>query len=432
MKRPMSLGTLAVRGGQRVDPVTRSCLPPIYQTAAYVFRDCAQGARLFTGEEEGDIYSRISNPTCKVFEDRMALLECGSAAVATASGQAATAYSVLALASHGDHIVAVSNLYGGTYAFFASTLKRFGISVTFAAPNDLDGIDRAITPRTRAVYGETIGNPALDVLDLEGMAAVTHRRRIPLIVDNTFATPYLCRPFEYGADIVVHSATKYICGHGSSIGGVVVDSGRFDWTGGLFPEFTRPELGAGGKSWVDRFGEAAYAEKVRAQMVKDLGACLAPFNAFLMLMGLETLHVRMDRHCTNAQSVARFLASHPSVQWIRYPGLENDPANSLARKYLRGGSGAMIAFGVKGGLEASRRFADSVELVMLMTSLGDTRSLVVHPATTTHQQLTPEQRRAAGVSDDLLRLSVGIEDVDDIIADIEQALEAAVAEQRRA
>lgn len=425
MNRPIGLGTLAVRGGQRIDPITRSYLPPIYQTAAYVFHDCAQGARLFTGEEEGDIYSRISNPTCKVFEDRMALLEGGSAAVATASGQAATAYSVLALASQGDHIVAVSNLYGGTYALFASTLKRFGINVTFAAPNDLGGIDSAITPRTRAVYGETIGNPALDVLDVEGIAAVAHRRGIPLIVDNTFATPYLCRPFEYGADIVVHSATKYICGHGSSIGGVVVDSGGFDWTCGLFPEFTRPELGSGGKSWAERFGGAAYAEKVRAQMVKDLGACLAPFNAFLMLMGLETLHVRMDRHCANAQSVARFLASHPSVKWIRYPGLENDPANSLAGKYLRGGAGAMIAFGVKGGLEASRRFADSVELVMLMTSLGDTRSLVVHPASTTHQQLTPDQRRAAGVSDDLLRLSVGIEDVDDIIADIEQALDAA-------
>ena len=276
MRQHMGFGTLAVHGGQKLDPITRSCLTPIYQTASYVFRDCAHGARLFTGEEEGDIYSRISNPTCSAFEDRMAVLEDGSAAVAAASGQAAMAYSVLAIASHGDHVVAASNLYGGTYSFLASTLKRFGVGVTFVPPNDLDALNRAITPRTRAVYGETIGNPALDVLDLEGTASVAHSRRIPLIIDNTFATPYLCRPFEYGADIVVHSATKYICGHGSSIGGVVVDSGRFDWTSGNFPEFTSPELGTGGSSWVDRFGEAAYAEKVRAQMVKDLGGCLAP------------------------------------------------------------------------------------------------------------------------------------------------------------
>ncbi|NPV71740.1 MAG: O-acetylhomoserine aminocarboxypropyltransferase/cysteine synthase [Firmicutes bacterium] len=423
-KRP-GFGTLAVHGGLRPDPATGACAVPIYQTAAYVFKDCDHAASLFTHDAEGCIYTRISNPTCEVFEARMSALEEGRAAVATASGQAATAYAVLTLASQGDHIVAMSNLYGGTYSMFSATFKRFGISATFVPPNDVRLLENAITPRTKAVYGETIGNPSLDVLDIREVASVAHDHGLPLIMDNTFATPYLCRPIEHGADIVLHSATKYICGHGTSIGGVIVDSGRFDWSGGRFPEFTRAEQGVAGVSWVDKFGDLAYSNKVRSQMVRDLGACLAPLNAFMFIVGLETLHVRMDRHCSNALAVARHLAGHPSVAWVRYPGLEGDPAHGVAKTYLSGGFGAMIAFGVKGGMGAGRKFADSVELVSLVANLGDARSLVVHPASTTHQQLAPEQRRAVGITDDMLRLSVGIEDLDDIIADVDQALAAA-------
>ncbi len=414
--------TLAVHGGRQPDPGTRACAIPIYQTAAYVFRDCSHAASLFTHDAEGDIYTRISNPTCAAFEARIAALEGGDAAVATASGQAATAYSVLTLASNGDRIVAMSNLYGGTYSAFSSTLKRFGITTSFVPPNRFDELRAAITPETKAVYAETIGNPSMDVLDISSAAEVAHSHGLPLIVDNTFATPYLCRPIEHGADIVVHSATKYICGHGTSIGGVIVDSGRFDWMSGRFEEFTDPRRGVNGASWVDKFGAGAYGAKVRAQMVRDLGACLAPVNAFLFLTGLETIHVRMDRHCGNAAAVAAHLAQHPAIAWVRYPGLEGDPSHATARRYLSGGFGAMIAFGVKGGLEAGRSFANTVRLISLVANLGDTRSMVIHPASTTHQQMSAEQRAASGITDDMLRLSVGIEDVRDIINDIDGAL----------
>ncbi|MCR4398614.1 MAG: O-acetylhomoserine aminocarboxypropyltransferase/cysteine synthase [Firmicutes bacterium] len=421
----MGFGTMAVHGGGTLDPVTRASVTPIYQTASFVFRDCSHAARLFSAEEQGDIYTRISNPTCAAFESHVALLEGGKGAVATASGQAAVAYSVLALAGQGDHVVATSNLYGGTYALFTGTLRRLGIGVTFVPPNDFGALDKALTPRTKAIYGETMGNPALDVLDIEGTARIAHDHGVPLVVDNTFATPYLCRPLEHGADIVLHSATKYIAGNGTSIGGVIVDSGRFDWANGRFDRFTEPTL-PGARSYVEVHGDLAFAAMVRGQMVRDMGACLAPFNAFLFILGLQDLHVRMERHCWNAMTVARHLRSHPAVKWVRYPGLETDPSHRLACKYLRGGYGAMVSFGVMGGLEAGKRFADSVRLILLLANLGDARSLVVHPASTTHQQLTPEQREAAGVPDDLIRLSVGLEDVQDIIEDIDRALASAV------
>ncbi|QBS38126.1 aminotransferase class I/II-fold pyridoxal phosphate-dependent enzyme [Thermaerobacter sp. FW80] len=424
--REYSIETLAVHAGQAPDPATGSRAVPLYQTTSFVFQDTDHAAQLFNLDEPGNIYTRISNPTTEVFEKRMAYLEGGVAAVATASGQAATTLAITNITRAGEEVVASSSLYGGTYQLFANTFKDLGITVRFVDPSDPENFRRAINERTRCIYAEIIGNPKLDVLDVEAVARIAHEHGIPLIVDNTFATPYLCRPFEWGADIVVHSATKWIGGHGTSIGGVVVDSGRFDWGNGKFPRLVEPDPGYHGISYWNDFGTLAYVTKLRVHMMRDVGACLSPFNAWLFLQGLETLHVRMDRHCENALALALWLKEHPAVEWVAYPGLPDHPSHHLAQKYLRPGRfGAMIVFGVKGGLEAGRKVIDSVALWSHLANVGDTKSLIIHPASTTHQQLTPEQRRAAGVSDDMIRLSVGIEGLADLQADLDRALRLA-------
>ncbi|MBO8142781.1 MAG: homocysteine synthase [Firmicutes bacterium] len=421
--------TLAVHAGQQPDPATGSRAVPIYQTTSYVFRDADHAADLFALKEFGNIYTRIMNPTTDVFEQRMAALEGGVGALALASGQTAETFAILNIAGSGDEIVSATSLYGGTYNLFQHTLPKFGITVKFVDPADPENFRRAITDRTKALYAETIGNPKGDVLDIEAVAAIAHEAGIPLIVDNTFASPYLCRPIEWGADIVVHSATKFIGGHGTSIGGVIVDSGKFDWTSGKFPGLTEPDPSYHGIRYVETFGPMAYIIKARVQLLRDLGGCLSPFNAFLFLQGLETLHLRMERHCENALAVAKFLQQHPLVAWVNYPGLPGHPSYEKAQKYLPKGAGSIFTFGIKGGLEAGRRFINSVKLLSLLANVGDAKSLVIHPASTTHQQLSPEDQLAAGVTPDLVRLSIGIENVEDIIADLDQALRAAVVEK---
>lgn len=422
-KQSWRFDTLALHGGQQPDPATGSRAVPIYQTTSYVFQDADHAASLFSLEKAGNIYTRIMNPTTDVFEKRVALLEGGIGALAVASGQAAETLALLNILRAGDELVAASSLYGGTYNLFAVTLPKMGISTRFVDSSDPENFRRAITDRTRALYAETIGNPKLDVLDIEAVAAIAHEAGVPLIVDNTFASPYLCRPFDFGADLVIHSATKYIGGHGTSIGGIIVDSGRFDWANGKFPELVEPDPSYHGVSYWNSFGNAAYIVKARVQMLRDLGAALSPFNAFLFLQGLETLSLRMERHSDNALKVARFLEEHPKVAWVAYPGLPSHPTHSLAERYLRDGkAGGMIGFGIKGGREAGKRFINSVQLLSLLANVGDAKSLVIHPASTTHQQLTAEQQLAAGVTEDFIRLSVGIEDVHDIIEDLDQAL----------
>ena len=424
--REYSIETLAVHAGQAPDPATGSRAVPLYQTTSFVFQDTDHAAQLFNLDEPGNIYTRISNPTTEVFEKRMAYLEGGVAAVATASGQAATTLAITNITRAGEEVVASSSLYGGTFQLFANTFKDLGITVRFVDPSDPENFRRAINERTRCIYAEIIGNPRLDVLDVEAVAQIAHEHGIPLIVDNTFATPYLCRPFEWGADIVVHSATKWIGGHGTSIGGVVVDSGRFDWGNGKFPRLVEPDPGYHGISYWNDFGTLAYITKLRVHLLRDVGASLSPFNAWLFLQGLETLHVRMDRHCENALALALWLKDHPAVEWVAYPGLPDHPTHHLAKKYLRPGRfGSMIVFGVKGGLEAGRRLIDNLSLWSHLANVGDTKSLVIHPASTTHQQLTSEQRQAAGVPDDLIRLSVGIEGLADLQADLDRGLRAA-------
>ncbi|MBC7345846.1 MAG: homocysteine synthase [Clostridia bacterium] len=420
------LATLAVHAGQQPDPATGARAVPIYQTSSYVFRDTEHAARLFALEEEGNIYTRMMNPTTAVFEARMAALEGGVGALATASGQAAITLAICNLAQAGQEIVSSASLYGGTYNLFAVTLPKLGIKVRFVASGDPQRFAAAITPHTRALYVETIGNPKLDVPDLAAIADVAHAAGVPLIVDNTFATPYLCRPLEHGADIVVHSATKFIGGHGTSLGGIIVDGGRFDWDNGRFPELTEPDPSYHGLCYRAAFGNQAYIAKARAQLLRDLGPCLSPFNAFLFLQGLETLHLRMPRHSENALAVAHFLRGHPAVSWVSYPGLPEHPSHLVAKRYLQGGYGAIVTFGIKGGLEAGKRFIESLELFSLLANVGDAKSLVIHPASTTHQQLSPAERLASGVSEDLVRLSVGLEDAEDLIADLDQALKRAV------
>ncbi|MCL4534797.1 MAG: homocysteine synthase [Bacteroidetes bacterium] len=415
--------TLALHGGQEPDPVTGSRAVPIYQTTSYVFKDADHAASLFALQEPGNIYTRIMNPTTDVFEKRVAMLEGGIGALAVASGQAAETLAILNILRAGDELVSATSLYGGTYNLFAVTLPKMGINVRFVDPSNPENFRKAITDRTRAFYAETIGNPKMDVLDFEPAARIAHEAGVPLIIDNTFATPYLCRPFDFGADIVVHSATKYIGGHGTSIGGIIVDSGRFDWMNGKFQELVDPDPSYHGVSYTQAMGPAAYITKARVQLLRDLGPALSPFNSFLFLLGLETLSLRMDRHSANALTVARFLSEHPKVAWVAYPGLQSHPSHSLAQKYLRSGmAGGMMGFGIKGGREAGRRFINSVKLLSLLANVGDAKSLVIHPASTTHQQLTADQQVEAGVTEDFIRLSVGIEDVQDIIADIDQAL----------
>jgi O-acetylhomoserine (thiol)-lyase len=415
--------TVALHGGHDGDPTTKSRAVPIYQTTSYTFDDTSHAERLFALQEFGNIYTRIMNPTTDVFEQRLAALEGGVGALGLASGQAASIYSILNLARAGDHIVSSASLYGGTYNAFVHTLPRFGIEVTLVDPADPEAFRRAVRPNTKAVFAETLGNPKLDVLDVAAVAQVAHESGLPLIVDNTLATPFLLRPIEFGADVVVHSATKFIGGHGTTIGGAIVDSGTFDWkASGRFPDFTEPDPSYHGVRYVDAVGPLAYIIKARVQLLRDVGAALSPFNAFLLLQGLETLGLRMERHSANALRVAEFLREQPQVLWVRYPGLPGDPAYAKAQRYLPKGASGILTFGVKGGADAARALIDRLQLFSLLANVGDAKSLVIHPASTTHQQLTPADQIASGVSDDAVRLSVGIESIDDILADITQAL----------
>ena len=425
MEKTFRPETLAVHAGQTPDPVTGARVTPIYQTTSYVFKDTDHAAALFALQEEGNIYTRLMNPTTGVFEERMAALEGGVGALATSSGQAAIALAILNIAQAGDEIVSANNLYGGTYNLFRHTLARFGIKVHFVDSTDPGRFKDAITPRTKAIYAEALGNPKLDVLDFEAVARIAHDHHLPLIVDNT-VVPYLLRPIDFGADIVVYSATKFIGGHGTSLGGVIIDSGRFDWAQGNFPLLTEPDPSYHGVNFVEAVGNKAFIVKARVALMRDLGATLSPFNSFLFLQGLETLHLRMPRHSENAVRVARFLQTHPQVSWVNYPGLPDSPHYGKVQKYLPNGAGAIIGFGVKGGMEAGIKFINNVKLLSHLANIGDAKSLVIHPASTTHQQLTEAEQLATGVTPDYIRLSVGIENVEDILADLDQALKATV------
>jgi O-acetylhomoserine (thiol)-lyase len=419
------LATLAVHGGQAPDPATKARAVPIYQTTSYLFDNADHAARLFALQEFGNIYTRIMNPTTDVLEKRIAALEGGVAGLALSSGQAAETLTILTLARAGDEIVSTTSLYGGTYNLFHHTLPRLGITVRFVDAADYDGMRKAINSKTKALYSESIGNPKLDVLDTEKLAKIAHDNGVPLVIDNTTPSPALCRPIEFGADIVVHSLTKFIGGHGTSIGGVIVDGGKFDWTkSGRFPDFSAPDPSYHGVSYTQAFGPIAFIIKARVQGLRDMGACLSPFNAFLILQGAETLHLRMQRHSENALAVARFLQKHPQVTWVNYPGLDDSPYKALTKKYMPDGAGAIITFGIKGGLDAGKKFINAVKLFSLLANIGDAKSLVIHPASTTHQQLSPQEQQDTGVTPELVRLSVGIEDIRDIQADLEQALAA--------
>ncbi len=421
----LSLETLAVHAGQQIDPVTLSRAVPIYQTTSYGFRDAEHASNLFALKEFGNIYTRIMNPTSDVFEQRIAALEGGAAALAVSSGQAAITFSILNIAGAGDEIVAASSLYGGTYNLFAITFPKLGITVKFVDPSNPENFRAAITSKTKALYAETIGNPKGDVLDIEAVASIAHENGIPLIVDNTFPSPILLRPLEFGADIVVHSATKFIGGHGTSIGGVVVDGGKFDWkASGKFPGLTEADPSYNGVVYTDAVGPVAYIIKMRVQLLRDMGAAISPFNTFLLLQGVETLHLRMERHSENALKVANWLSEQEAVEWVSYPGLSNHPSYKLAQKYLPNGQGAILTFGIKGGVEAGIKVIDAVKLFSHVANVGDSKSLIIHPASTTHAQLSEEQMTSAGVSTNMVRLSIGTENVKDIIQDLDQAIKA--------
>ncbi|MDO8722162.1 MAG: O-acetylhomoserine aminocarboxypropyltransferase/cysteine synthase [Syntrophales bacterium] len=421
----LKVETLALHGGQEADPTTGARAVPIYQTTSYQFKSTEHAANLFALTEFGNIYTRLMNPTNDVLEKRMNLLEGGVGALAVASGQAATTLALLNIAQAGDEIVSADNLYGGTYNLFHYTFPKLGINVKFVKSNDLDAIQQAITPKTKAIYAESIGNPKLDVADLEGVSQVAHNNQIPFVLDNT-VSPYLLRPFDFGVDIIVYSATKFIGGHGTSLGGLIVDSGKFDWTRGKFPLISEPDPSYHGLEFVEALkplGNIAYIIKARVTLLRDLGPAMSPFNAFLFLQGLETLHLRMPRHSENALTVAAYLEKHPLVNWVSYPGLASSPDKTRADKYLARGAGAILGFGIKGGAEAGKKFINSLELISHLANVGDAKTLAIHPATTTHQQLSVEEQLATGVTPDFVRLSVGIEHIDDIIADIGQALE---------
>jgi O-acetylhomoserine (thiol)-lyase len=422
-----SIETLCLHAGQLPDPVTGSRAQPIYQTASYVFDSADHAASLFNLQTFGNVYSRISNPTVAVLEERVAALEKGRAAVATASGMSAQMTAILAILRPGDHVVASSLLYGGSYSQFATTFSRMGIETSFVDPDEPANFRRALTPRTRLLYGETLGNPKVNVLDIEAVASIAHDAGVPLMVDNTLASPYLCRPFEWGADIVVHSATKYLGGHGTTLGGVLVESGRFDWNNGNFPEMVQPSRAYHGVTFWETFGDFAYTMKARMEVLRLHGAALAPMSAFLLLQGIETLHLRMERHCENARRVAEFLAAHPRVEWVQWPGLRSSPYYELARKVLRPvggepGAGGVMAFGIRGGAPAGVRFIDKLQFLSHLANVGDAKSLVIHPASTTHRQLSEAEQLQAGVRPEMVRLSIGVESIDDILWDIERAL----------
>ncbi|MDW4444906.1 homocysteine synthase [Staphylococcus saprophyticus] len=418
-QNPWHLDTLSIHGGQVVDDFSKARAVPIYQTSSYVFDNTEHARKLFALEEDGNIYTRIMNPTQNVFEERIAALEGGVGALATSSGQAAIHLALLNIVESGDEIVASSNLYGGTYNLLNITFKKLGIKVHFVDPSHPDNFKNAITDKTKAVYAETIGNRRIDVLDIEAVADIAHNHNIPLIVDNTFPTPYLLRPFEFGADIIVHSATKFIGGHGTSIGGVIVDSGKFNWDNGKFPGLVEPDESYHGISYAKDVGEAAYITKARVQLLRDLGSAVSPFNVHEFLIGLETLHLRLERHSENALRVAQYLEQHPKVTWVNYPGLKNNAYHQLAQKYLPDGQGAILTFGIDGTVDDIAKFVDGLNLFSHLANVGDSKSLIIHPASTTHLQLSPEDQKASGVVPELVRLSVGTENINDIIADLD-------------
>jgi len=420
----LKLETLVLHGGQEADPTTGSRAVPIYQTTSYQFKSSDHAANLFGLKEFGNIYTRLMNPTTDVFEKRMALLDGGVGALGVASGQSAITLALLNIAQAGDEIVSADNLYGGTYTLLHYTFGRLGIKVNFFPSNDLAALEKAITPKTKAIYSESIGNPKLNVADLEGISKIAHKHGIPFVLDNT-VSPYLLRPIDHGVDIVVYSATKFIGGHGTSLGGIIVDSGKFDWTSGKFPLIAGADPSYHGIDFVQALkplGNIAYIIKARVCLLRDLGPAVSPFNSFLFLQGLETLALRMPRHSENALAVAKFLQKHPKVSWVNYPGLDNSPEKERVKKYLPHGAGAILGFGIKGGLEAGKKFIDSLELISHLANVGDAKSLAIHPATTTHQQLSAQEQLATGVTPDFIRLSIGIEHIDDIIFDIDQAL----------
>jgi O-acetylhomoserine (thiol)-lyase len=425
--RGFGFRTRSVHAGGRPDPTTGARAVPIYQTTSYVFRDTAEAANLFALQTFGSIYSRISNPTVAAFEERLASLEGGIGSVATSSGQAAEFLTMAALAGAGDHLVASAQLYGGTRTLFEVTLGRFGVDTTFVDRPEPDDVAAAITPRTKAIYTEVVANPSGMVADLAGLADVAHANGLPLVVDSTTATPYLCRPFEHGADIALHSVTKFIGGHGTSIGGAVVESGRFPWDNGQFPLMTEPIPSYGGISWWGNFGEYGFLTRLRSEQLRDVGATMTPFNAFLFLIGLETLALRMRQHVQNAQAVAEFLSDHECVEWVAYAGLPDSPWHDRARRYLPEGPGAVFSFGVRGGRTAGVRFIEACRLASHLANIGDSRTLIIHPASTTHQQLSDAALEAGGITPDLVRISVGLEDVDDICWDLDRALRAATS-----
>lgn len=423
--RKLSFETLTVHAGQEIDPTTFARAVPLYQTTSYGFRDADHAADLFALKEFGNIYTRLMNPTTDVFEQRLAALEGGAGALATASGAAAISFSILNIAGAGDEIVSAASLYGGTYNLFSTTLPKLGIKVHFVDSDNPENFRSAITDKTKALYAETIGNPQGNVLDIAAVAAIAHEHGIPLIVDNTFPSPYLLRPIEHGADIVVHSATKFIGGHGTSIGGIIVDGGKFDWkASGKFPGLTEPDPSYHGVVYTEAVGPIAYIIKARVQLLRDLGAAISPFNSWMLLQGLETLHLRMERHSQNALKVAQYLEAHPEVEWVSYAGLPSHPSHELAQKYLPKGQGAILTFGIKGGSDAGRKLIENVKLFSHLANVGDSKSLIIHPASTTHAQLSAEEQSTAGVTPELLRLSIGTESIDDIIYDLEQAIAA--------
>jgi O-acetylhomoserine (thiol)-lyase len=425
-ERQMGFATRSLHAGHTPDAASHARAVPIYQTTSFTFEDSKDAAELFALQKFGNIYSRIMNPTTDVFEQRVAALEGGIGGLATASGQAAQFLALTSLAGPGDEIVAASTLYGGTYTQFDVSFRRLGIDVKFVEPDNPENFRKAITSKTRAVYGETIANPRMNVLDIEAVAKVAHEAGVPLVVDNTMASPYLCRPIEWGADIVLHSATKFLGGHGTSIGGIIIDSGKFAWTD-KYPAITQPSPGYHGMVFSDVFGAMAFIIKVRVEGLRDFGPCISPFNSFLFIQGIETLKFRMDQHSRNALQVAEWLEKNPAISWVKYPGLKSSPYKSLSDKYLPAGQGSIVTFGIKGGLEAGKKLIDACKLFSHLANLGDAKSLIIHPSSTTHQQLNDDQQAAAGVGKDLVRISVGIEDVEDIIWDLDQAITASQA-----
>ena len=416
-------GTLCLHAGQIPDPTTGARAVPIYQTTSYVFDSAEHAASLFNLQTFGNVYSRLSNPTVAVFEERVAALENGRAALALSSGQAAQMTALLTLLEAGDELVSASTLYGGTYSQFDVNFRRMGIDTKFVHPDDPENFRRAITKKTKALYAETIGNPGMNVLDIEAVAKIAHEAGIPLVIDNTFASPYLCKPIEFGADIVVHSATKFMGGHGTTMGGVLVESGKFPWDNGNFPMMTEPSRGYHGVRFYETFGDFAFMMKCRMETLRTLGPNLSPMSAFMLLQGLETLHVRMDRHVANANRVAEFLEAHPQVAWVNFPSLASSPYRDLAKKYLPKGTGSIMTFGIKGGAQAGEKFIDACQFLSHLANVGDAKTLVIHPASTTHRQLSEDEQRAAGVGPEMIRLSVGLEAADDILWDLDQALD---------